>query len=79
MKKLSTQTTEAKRSRQQRVKPEIQEKGRAASPPASPKFPSRSKYQASDEEQQRFAESYGSELVISFPSLREINTSEDVG
>jgi len=79
MKKLSTSTTEAKLSKRQRAKPENQEKGRAASPPASPKFPSRSKYQASDEEQQRFAESFGSELVISFPSLREINTSEDVG
>lgn len=67
MKKLSTQTTEAKRSRRQRAKPEIQEKGRAASPPASPKFPSRSKYQASDKEQQRFAESFGGELVVSFP------------
>lgn len=67
MKKLSTSTTEAKLSKRQSAKPEIQEKGRAASPPASPKFPSRSKYQASDEEQKRFAEGFGSELVISFP------------
>ncbi len=71
MKKLSTSTTEDKLSKRQSSKPEIQEKGRAASPPVSPKFPSRSKYQASDEEQQRFAESFGDELVISFPLFRE--------
>jgi len=67
MKKLSTSSTGAQLPKRKSAKPESQEKGRAVSPPTSPKFPSRSKYQASDEEQQRFAERFESELVVSFP------------
>ena len=74
IKKLSTSKTKAaktKPSKQLRVKPATPSEGQSTTPRLEHKEPEQIRYLASDEQQRWFAESFGSELIISFPWIGE--------